>query len=86
MGEQRRQFFWLDQQFDGSGGARSSPDQPRAFESEHHLVDGWRSDAEVTLHIGFGWSAAEDAGIGMNEGQILALFRGEGWDRRSHVT
>jgi len=86
LGEQGGQSLWLDQELDASSGARRSPDQPCAFESEYHLVDGWWSDAEVTLHIGFGWSAAEDAGIGMDEGKILALFCGEGRDRGVHVT
>ncbi len=27
----------------------------------------------MALHVGFGWRAAEDAGIGVDEGQILAL-------------
>jgi hypothetical protein len=86
LGEHGGQSLWLDQQLDASSGARRSPDQSCAFESEHHLVDGWWSDAEVTLHVGFGWSAAEDAGIGMDEGKILALFCGEGRDRGVHVT
>ena len=86
LGKHGGQSLWLDQQLDASSGARRSPDQACAFESEHHLVDGWWSDAEVTLHVGFGWSAAEDAGIGMDEGKILALFGGEGRDRGVHVT
>ena len=86
LGKQGGQSLWLDQQLDASSGARRSPDQPCAFESDHHLVDGWWSDAEVMLHVGFGWSATEDAGIGMDEGKILALFGGEGRDRGVHVT
>jgi hypothetical protein len=46
----------------------------------------WTDDEEVALHVGFGWSAAEDAGIGMDEGKILALFGGEGRDRGVRVT
>ena len=39
---------------------------------------GW-GDLEVPLHIGFrGW-AAEDSAVGVNEGQVLTLFVGEGW-------
>jgi hypothetical protein len=46
-------------------------------------MDGWGTDAEMALHIGFGGRAAEHASIGMNEGQILALLFREMrfWDR-----
>jgi hypothetical protein len=40
----------------------------------------------VTLQIGFGGRSAEDAGIGMDKGEVLALLGGEGWDRSVHVT
>ncbi len=40
-------------------------------------MDGRRSDAEVTLHVGFGRGAAEDAGIGVDEGEVLTLPWGE---------
>ena len=40
-------------------------------------MDGWWADAEVTLQIGLGGRAAEDAGIGVDEGEILALLGGE---------
>ena len=51
-------------------------------------MNGWRADAEVALQIGFGGRATEDAGIGMDEGEILALLGGEAWfwDRGVHVT
>ena len=86
--EEGGQFFWLDQQFDASSDARFSSDQFFTFEGEHHLVDGWRADTEVPLQIGLGRSAAEDAGIGMDEGQILALLGGEARSRGQgiHVT
>jgi hypothetical protein len=32
-----------------------------AFEAEDHLVDRRRSDAEVPLHVGFGWGLTEHA-------------------------
>ena len=38
--------------------APGSPDEAGAFEGEDHLVDGWRGDAEVALHVGFGGRAA----------------------------
>ena len=74
MGEQGGQSLWLDQQLDASSGARRSPDQPCALESEHHLVDGWWSDAEVTLDVGFGGWASEDVGVGMDESQVMTLL------------
>jgi hypothetical protein len=49
-------------------------------------MDGRRAYAEVPLQIGFGRSAAEDTGIGVDEGEVLALLGGEGWDRGVHVT
>jgi len=49
-------------------------------------VNGRRADAEVLLQVGFGGRAAEDAGIGVDEGEVLALLGGEGWDRGVHVT
>lgn len=88
MSEKGWQFFWLDQQLDASSNAGLSPDQSRALQSDHHLVDGRRADAEMALQIGFCGSAAEDADIGVDEGQILALLGGEArlWDRGVHVT
>ena len=32
---------------------------------------------EVALHVGFGRWSSVDAGVGINEGEILALFFGE---------
>ena len=40
-------------------------------------MDGWWGDLEVPLHVGFSGRAAEDAGVGMDERQILALLVGE---------
>ena len=57
--------------------SRLSSDEALSFEGEDHLVNGWRRDLEVTLHVGFGGWSSVDAGIGINEGEILALFFGE---------
>jgi len=38
------------------------------------LVDRGRADTEVALHVGFGGRASEDARIGVDEGQVLALL------------
>ena len=37
---------------------------------------------EMALHVGFGRRPAEDAAIGVDEGQILALLLGEAGSRR----
>ena len=42
-------------------------------------MNGWRGDGEEALHIGFGRRPADDERIGVDEGQVLALFIGEGW-------
>ncbi len=42
-----------------------------------NVVDGRRSDTEMTLHVGFGWSLVEEACIDIDEGQIVALLLGE---------
>ena len=40
-------------------------------------MDGWRGHLEVAPHVGLGWGYFVDPGIGVNKGQILALFFGE---------
>ena len=72
-----------DKQFDASCDARLAADKAGPFESQDHLVDGRRGDAEMLLDIGFGRRAAKDAAIGVDEGQVLTLLLGEGWSRRS---
>ncbi len=86
--DQGWQFFWFDQELDASRDARCSSDQAGAFEIEHHLMDGWWADAKVTLQLGFGGRAAEHAGIGVDEGEVLALLGSEAWSRGRgiHVT
>ena len=88
MREKGWQFFWLDQELDASSNARLSSDQSSALQSDDHLMDGRWADAEMALQIGFGGGAAEDAGIGVDEGEVLALLGGEAWswDRGVHVT
>ena len=36
-------------------------------------MDGRWRDLEVSLHVGFGWGAAIDLHIGVDESQVLAL-------------
>ena len=59
---------------DASGNTRLSADETGALQGEDHLVDGRRRDPEVVLDVGFGRWAAEDAAIGIDEGQILTLL------------
>jgi hypothetical protein len=40
-------------------------------------VDRWGRNAEVALHVGFGRWALVDAAVGIDEGQLLTLCRGE---------
>ena len=37
----------------------------------------FKADLEVSLHVGFGGWSSEDAGIGVDEGQVLPLCGGE---------
>ena len=69
-----RQALWRDDQFDASGCAGSSLDEAGAFKGEDHLVDGGRGDAEEAPHVGFGGRAGIDAGIGVDERQVLPLL------------
>ena len=71
------QRLWLDQQLDASGDAGFPFDEAEAFERDDHLVDRWGRNAEVALHVGFGRWALVDAAVGIDEGQVLTLCRGE---------
>ena len=70
-------MLWRHEHFDASWNAGLSADEASPFEGEDHLVDRGRSDAEVVLHFALGGWAAMDAGVGVDEGQILALLGGE---------
>ena len=72
-----RQLVRRDEDADASGDARLACDEAVAFEGENHLVDRRWSDAEMTLHVGFGGSLVEHARIDVDEGQILALLIGD---------
>lgn len=37
-------------------------------------MDGWRCDSEVSPHVGFGWGAAINLRIGVDERQVLTLL------------
>ena len=62
----REQFRW-DEDLDTARDPRLPSDQPGSFEGDHHLVDGWWTDAEVSLQVGFGGRPTEDARIGIDE-------------------
>jgi hypothetical protein len=65
------------EEFDASSDTGLTSDQSISFEGDDHLVDRRRADAEVALHVGFGWRPAEHVRIDVNESQILALLVGE---------
>ena len=62
---------------DASGDAGLTPDETVSFERHDHLVDRWRADLEVALHVGFSGRAPEHVRIGVDESQVLALLFGE---------
>src|SRR3546814_4096058 len=76
-GPQDGQVLGVDEHLDAAGLAWLAADQACAFEGQHHLVDRWRADAEVALHVCLGRRPAVDTGIGVDEGEILPLLVGE---------
>src|SRR3546814_741906 len=83
-GPQDGQVLGVDEHLDAAGLAWLAADQACAFEGQHHLVDRWRADAEVALHVCLGRRPAVDTGIGVDEGEILPLLVGEAALRRRH--
>ena len=71
------QLLGFDEDLYTSGNAWLSADQAGLFEGKHHLVDGGRRHAEMALHVGFCRWTSENPGIGVDEGEILALLGGE---------
>ena len=71
------QVLRWDEDVDASGDAWPSADESVAFEAENHLMDRWRGDAEVSLHISLGRGLVEHAPIDVDEGQVVALPFGE---------
>jgi len=51
---EERDFGWRNEDFDASGDAGLTSYQAVSFEGGDHLVNRWRADAEVALHVGFG--------------------------------
>ena len=85
MSTEDGEVLWLDEEFDAAGGTQRSSDEADTFECEDHLMDAWRSDLEVALHVLFGRRTAEDTAVSIDEGQVLTLFVAEGGRRRGHV-
>jgi len=50
-------------------------DEAGSFEGENHLMNRRRRD--LSLHVGLGGWPPHDAGVGVNEGEILPLLGGE---------
>jgi transposase len=64
---------------------RLSSDESCLFEREHHLVNRWRADAKISLHVGFGWRSAVQARVKVDKRQILALLGREVFCSATHA-
>lgn len=74
---QDRELLRWEEQLDAACDAGTALDEFGTFEREDHLMNRrWRDDEEA-LHVSFGGRSSHDAGIGIDEGQILALSGGE---------
>ena len=62
---------------DASRDGGLTPNEAISFERHDHLVNRWRGDLKVALHIGLGGRASEHARVGVDESQVLALLFGE---------
>src|SRR4051795_10465811 len=58
---------------DAARDAWLAADMAEALQREDHLVHGRRGELEMALHVGLGRGTAVDAGIGVDEGQVLPL-------------
>src|SRR4051812_43923907 len=56
---------------DAARDAWLAADMAEALQREDHLVHGRRGELEMALHVGLGRGTAVDAGIGVDEGQVL---------------
>lgn len=70
-------MFWDNEKLDASGDTGLTANEAVSFERDDHLVDRGRADAEVALHVGLRGRTAEHVRIGVDEGQVVALFLGE---------
>ena len=67
----------INEDLDASGDAWLTVNEAISFERYDHAVNRGRGDLEMALHVGLGRSASEDVVVGVDEGQILALFFSE---------
>ena len=74
VSEQDGQVFGRHEDLDAARYAGLASDETCTFEGEDHLVNGRWCHAEVSLDVGFGRGPPMDAGVGVDEGQILALL------------
>src|SRR3954462_8438400 len=58
---------------DAARDAWLAADVAEALQREDHLVHGRRGEREMVLHVVLGRGTAVDAGIGVDEGQVLPL-------------
>ena len=66
-----------EEHLDAARDAWLAADVAEALQREDHLVHGRRAELEMALHVGLGRGTAVDAGIGVDEGQVLPLPLGE---------
>ena len=74
---QRGQFICRQEQPDRPGLSRNPTDQAPPLERDDHVVDGRRRDLKEPLEVRFGRGLSVQQRVGVDEGQVLALFRGE---------
>jgi hypothetical protein len=66
--------------------ARNTGNETATLQLFDHAVDARRRDGEEALDVGLGGWATVDQGVGVDEGQVLALGFGEFLGRKScHV-
>ena len=66
-----------NKELDASCDAGLTANEAISFERHDHLVDRWRADLEVALHVGLGGWSSEHVRVSVDEGQVLALLFGE---------
>src|SRR3954471_1707828 len=71
------QVFGGEEHLDAARDAWLAANVAEPLQREDHLVHGRRAELEMALHVGLGRGTAVDAGIGVDERQVLPLPRGE---------
>ena len=74
-----------EEHLDAARDAWLAADVAEALQREDHLVHGRRAELEMALHVGLGRRTAVDAGIGVDEGQVLPLPLAEAFRRHRHT-